>query len=376
MRHKLYLDDYTQVGKNKITLPKALADYYGNTATAYVNGRQVESKGFKDIISIPLGYTKGLETLDYDWSTTFSLSAWIRLDENTNSSYYQFIFGSVDENSWDTGFVFEHVDTDESNLFRMYIQGLPRGSGVSLSKDEWNFITIQYNGNGTTTLYFNGSLEETISGTYVLNSTKKLWVGYAGVNSAVRSAEISCAEVLFLNSVLSESEIKSIMKKSVSGNETNLVAWYPLNGNADDFASSNNGTLYDTTWNTTIELRQLSLAFTTPTPTREIEIGRGNLELADVEPDTENRSVLSFNGSTTYCTLPFQVEDQSSYDIEMTIKATPPFGDGRGTLLNQRTGNTSSTYNLGIDLSDNDSDSVFDALMFALPAYNGGTTLM
>jgi len=66
MRHKLYLDDYTQIGKNRITLPKDLADYYGNSATAYVNGRQVLSKTELDGTDYELTFTTQTPTKEIE----------------------------------------------------------------------------------------------------------------------------------------------------------------------------------------------------------------------------------------------------------------------------------------------------------------------
>jgi hypothetical protein len=49
MRHKLYLDKPTQVGVNKIMIPKVLQEYYGNNISVYINGSEVKSFFLKGI---------------------------------------------------------------------------------------------------------------------------------------------------------------------------------------------------------------------------------------------------------------------------------------------------------------------------------------
>ena len=44
MRHTVYLDVPTQIGFNTVKLPTALAKYYGNNATVFVDGVEVESE--------------------------------------------------------------------------------------------------------------------------------------------------------------------------------------------------------------------------------------------------------------------------------------------------------------------------------------------
>jgi hypothetical protein len=67
-----------------------------------------------------------------------------------------------------------------------------------------------------------------------------------------------------------------------------LISEYKFNEGSGttltDSAGSNDGIIIGATWEFTTEKNSTeAITFTTPTPTRELEIGRGNLELGDIE---------------------------------------------------------------------------------------------
>jgi hypothetical protein len=108
MRHKLYLDSPTQVGKNRITLPSALANYYGNTAQAYVNGRQVLSKTELD---------------GTDYKTTFVTPTPVREIE----------IGRGNLELADTSFSTQVIDFDGSNdNMSIPAAAIPEGSEITI----------------------------------------------------------------------------------------------------------------------------------------------------------------------------------------------------------------------------------------------------
>jgi hypothetical protein len=289
MRHKLYLDNYTQKGKNRITLPKALADYYGNTATAYVNGRQVESQTG--------GYALSFDGVNDIASATFSNGS---LVDKITLKFYSPV------NITDDSVGYSSILTVGTNIGVFSVGGYgknPTSETLTVGATANNISYIR----DTISVGWHTVVAEWDGSKYAFNldGTDRTVYTYGAPGRLSFDNELSFGKRIgyeqYWQGKLAYAKLES---------STAALAEYKFNegsGSVTDY--SGNG--YDlsvtgATWEFTTEKNSTdAITFTTPTPTREIEIGRGNLELTDVEPDTENWSVLSFDGvndvaSTTF----------------------------------------------------------------------------
>ena len=336
MRHKLYLDDYTQVGKNKITLPKALADYYGNTATAFVGGRQVESKGY-----LSAGYEfdntqyfLGDDTGFPSGNSARTLEFWFANTQSANS--FNIGWGKAVSLS---GLRFDIKIDIQNNLI-----GLLRGGAniyydvpPSVFNGESHHFAITSALNDTLAdinFYVDGFLLETVSSSSSSVSVLATDLDNFGVNYSVGAGSVSdggsCKDVRVWNYQRTQDEIKSTMYMNLNGNETGLVAYYQLLNDYLDHTGSNDLTATGTP---TLVSSSNLLTFTAPTLVREIEIGRGNLELASVEPDTVNRNVLSFDGINDKITIPAFERSMDAFGLEFFVKFDSLDASGNGQWI-------------------------------------------
>ena len=128
------------------------------------------------------------------------------------------------------------IVSNTSNQIIYAITAASRTSTVINSK-EWVYVTGTYDGT-TQKLYINGSLNQSLTTSQVVNTTTDAVIGYKSYSS---SANIpfngNLANVAIWNRALSSDEINSLMWKPVqalSATESNgLQAWYSL----DDIAS-------------------------------------------------------------------------------------------------------------------------------------------
>jgi hypothetical protein len=112
--------------------------------------------------------------------------------------------------------------------------------------NQWYFVAAVYNGTGTA-LYVNGQFMTSIT---PANSINKAWysapfeIGNFGCSTCTNhpfNGTISNVQVY--NTTLSNSSIKALYKEGIGGapiNIDNLIGWWPLNGNANDYSGNNN----------------------------------------------------------------------------------------------------------------------------------------
>ena len=123
--------------------------------------------------------------------------------------------------------------------------------------NNWHQIVIVFNRAGNALIYRDSALQATtldISSQqgYITNS-QPTYIGGAG-NSYVFNGLISNVQIY--NTSLNAVEIQGIYAEGIGGAPTrlqNLVGWWPLNGNANDYSGNgNNGAatsvLYTSTW--------------------------------------------------------------------------------------------------------------------------------
>ena len=187
-------------------------------------------------------------------STVWTIEAWMdpaNLDQ----------IGIVVENGWDNG--------GNSNGYGFGIGNGAGSAGSQLqglfsdvdwlstgytfpSANTWYNIVMARNQSGITSFYVNGvKIPFTTSLAPITpNDT------YIGSDTGIRYFAGSIADVQIYNTALSANDIQALYQEGIGGapiNLQNLVAWYPLNGNANDYSGNDNngvasGVTYSSSW--------------------------------------------------------------------------------------------------------------------------------
>ncbi len=187
----------------------------------------------------------------------FTISMWINIpsyapvggfgveavfDQNSGSGTYQ-SFGPVAPNAGGPGVGFHRCDTSDT------------GSGfTALSPGTWYFIAGSVN---YPSYYFQQDAASAIAsnnGNYFVANSINMGIENGGCNGNDFIGEI--ANVQLYNTSLSANEVQAIYLEGIGGAPIklqNLVAWWPLNGNANDYSGNNNngvptGVTYTNQW--------------------------------------------------------------------------------------------------------------------------------
>ena len=123
-------------------------------------------------------------------------------------------------------------------------------SGPKVVYNSWNFVAVVLNGQSVS-LNVNGAW---VNGT--LSSMPSLQSGHLSYNFSIGSTDSpgrmfngSISNVQIYNTSLSGSEIQALYLEGIGGapiDLQNLVGWWPLNGNANDYSGNgNNGQTYN-----------------------------------------------------------------------------------------------------------------------------------
>ena len=125
--------------------------------------------------------------------------------------------------------------------------------------DSFGFYTVTFN-NGALNGYYDGLLisSGSTSLSYSTNDITKLHIGADGISNVGGSDNMygSIANVQIYNTSMSANDINTLYNEGIGGapiDITNLVGWWPLNGNANDYSGNqNNGgatnVIYTTSW--------------------------------------------------------------------------------------------------------------------------------
>ena len=145
------------------------------------------------------------------------------------------------------------------------MNGYLGGSGTliqsSTTLSYWHFYCIAYSGFGSTlvTYYIDGSYIGTSSVGAVNSYTGQLQIGNDGSTccSLTTNPPDYESNVQFYNITLSQPEIQALYLEGIGGapiRPQNLVGWWPLNGNANDYSGNSNnaqiynGVIYSSSW--------------------------------------------------------------------------------------------------------------------------------
>ena len=181
-----------------------------------------------------------------------TISFWVNLHSLGGQSGPVVIKGSgsyvmfgYDKPSWNTGLA------DEWQM-GVLISGTQVYSGISASNpyDTWLYVVGTYNDVSIST-YIDGSLSASnpYTGT-ITQSAGALGFDNGGLNFKISNVQI-------YNTSLSSSEIQALYLEGIGGapiRPQNLVGWWPLNGNANDYSGNgNNGQLNSVTFSSSWE---------------------------------------------------------------------------------------------------------------------------
>ena len=136
--------------------------------------------------------------------------------------------------------------------------GIWTGGAINVETKTWDFATFVYNGNGGGQFYFNGAADgPPVSGLSTPSPTSEnVYIGLESWDPTEYPMNGLLANVQVYNTSLSANEIQALYLEGIGGapiDLQNLVGWWPLNGNANDYSGNmNNGqatnVIYTSSW--------------------------------------------------------------------------------------------------------------------------------
>ncbi len=133
-------------------------------------------------------------------------------------------------------------------------------SSLLITPNAWHFIGVTYGSAGANTLtfYLDNMPGNEISG-YTINTINDGGSGNASIGAnfdASGGFPGSIADVQYYNTSLSQEEVTALYQEGIGGapvKPQNIVGWWPLNSNADDYSGNNNngqndGAGYSSSW--------------------------------------------------------------------------------------------------------------------------------
>ena len=181
-----------------------------------------------------------LPTIAISTGSSITITAWVKPVSSSNFGGVA-ITGPNQQVGWDT----EYAPNGNNWL----------SSNTIATGGTWSFIVAQETVGESAAIYLNGALTG-----YTSNS---LMTGTVPSGDWFLGSFFDCcqyrgglANVQIYNTSLSQQEIQSLYQEGIGGtpiNLQNLVGWWPLNGNANDYSGNNNngaGTnvIYTTDW--------------------------------------------------------------------------------------------------------------------------------
>jgi len=185
----------------------------------------------------------------------------------------------------------------------------------SIPSNTWIHTAVTMETNGSTTLYIDGALAGTITGTPISGTFSVNSIHRGNIVTSSLEDSISMDEVRIWDTVRTQTEIISSMNYQLEGNETGLVAYY----NFDERAGNKVVDIAGGDLNATIEGNVTRLNF----------LGDG----------------LSFDGSTSYVSVlastPINMSGSSSLTVSAWIQTTAT----TGFIYEKLTPNTTGEFN-------------------------------
>ncbi|MEM3227760.1 MAG: LamG-like jellyroll fold domain-containing protein, partial [Candidatus Micrarchaeaceae archaeon] len=120
---------------------------------------------------------------------------------------------------------------------------------LSAPKDKWAFVAFEITGMsaGATRIWYlnTQNITAALANNYSAPSPTLIYIGDDSVGGSGEYTDFngSIANIQLYNTTLSASEIQAIYQEGIGGapiNLQNLVGWWPLNGNANDYSGNDN----------------------------------------------------------------------------------------------------------------------------------------
>lgn len=214
---------------------------YQNTQ---VNSQVLDFDGTNDYVNVGNNF-------GYERTQPFSVEMWVNLDTITgaphlwskylNSSPYNGVYFIVR----DSGKLSVLISSNETAPNRIDVTT----TNIVLTAGVWTHIAFTYNGSSQNTgilIYVNGIAVPLTLGSNTLTNTI---ITTANANIGARNGSAyfvngKISEVRFWNTTRTQAQIKDYLHQTLAGNETGLVGYWRLNGNAlDSTSGAKHGTL-------------------------------------------------------------------------------------------------------------------------------------
>ncbi len=125
-------------------------------------------------------------------------------------------------------------------------------SNVSAQGGIWSFMAVEETVGKSASIYLNGDLTAYTTNSAMVSSTQTATTYLIGTYVTCCQYKGSLANIQIYNASLSNSSIQALYKEGIGGapiNVNNLMGWWPLNGNANDYSGyGNDGTAANVTY--------------------------------------------------------------------------------------------------------------------------------
>ncbi|MGC8572020.1 MAG: LamG domain-containing protein, partial [Candidatus Micrarchaeia archaeon] len=192
--------------------------------------------------------------LQFGSDTTITISAWINVNQCFGNGASG---GAILSHGLDSYAFYVSPVSGPCNLEWAESKVANIGTGPLIPEKQWiNVVAVNKIGSNTT-LYVDGTKYGPYSFTNTYSYTQDLRIGSSqpDLNGFIFNGSI--ANVQIYNSSLSANEIQALYQEGIGGapiDLQHLVAWYPLNGNANDYSGngnngkSNSGVTFTSFW--------------------------------------------------------------------------------------------------------------------------------
>ncbi|MGD8857308.1 MAG: LamG domain-containing protein, partial [Chloroflexota bacterium] len=185
-------------------------------------------------------YARVLDSGNFDFDTTFTIEAWVKPDSVSGPIQFNgLVSGRVDDRPDSSGGWIMFQPKDDHSQWGMSVCTPNCGAATvqpgALVTGEWHHLAATYDGTNIQ-VYHNGVLSGTVAHTGSVSPVNYLFLGaWNGTFSGTMD------EIRVWNITRTPEAIRSTMFAPLQGDETGLVAYWPLNDGAGQFATDGSG---------------------------------------------------------------------------------------------------------------------------------------
>ena len=244
---QLALEDYTDP-------KKSTTDYFGDGSgvALYELDEDANSSNFEQA-AVFNGSSRITSDDPVKNDTTFSISAWINVDNINTFNPIISVYGS---SAGTKKYLFRVSDSNSLDFFTYDESGVITGivqESSALTVGTWHHVAATVESGGDLELYLDGVSVATDTGNSNVNTdaTADLIIGsrddYAA-GSSVNNFNGKIDQVRIYSSALDSTDVEKLYKESADVPTSNLVAHYKLDGNATDETETYDGTASNVTY--------------------------------------------------------------------------------------------------------------------------------